>query len=42
MSDPPGEDDILANAEISRHAAQVALFRAAADEKDGEVCFLLT
>jgi hypothetical protein len=42
MSDPTGEDDIFAKAELSGHAAQVALLRAAADEKDGEVCPLLT
>jgi hypothetical protein len=42
MSDPPGEDDVLANAEISGQAAQVALFRAAADEEDSEVGLALT
>ena len=37
MSDPPGEDDVLANSEIAGHPAQVVLFWAAADQKDGEV-----
>jgi len=42
MSDPPGEDHVRVNSEISGHPPQVALFWAAADEKDSEVWLSLT